>query len=305
MDWVERVANIRRWTRQGERAPHKPLLLLYALGRFQREGGRPIPFGSAEADLKALLKEFGPPRDTSPGYPFHHLTSDGVWLVDTVHGPGSPGSELGRLREAQAAGRLHPDLLRALTDDSHLVVRLARHLLDANFEPSLHPDICRFVGLDLHDQVTAAEQLVPSPRPGRDPAFRESVLVAYEYCCAFCAYDGWLDGMAVGLDAAHVRWRAFEGPDDVANGLCLCSIHHKLFDKGVLGVTPDRTIAVSGKFVGRSPAAGQMVFSLAGRPVRDPQGGFDLVDDDHIAWHGRQVFRAPARQGRHVQGQHV
>ncbi|GIH66078.1 HNH endonuclease [Microbispora siamensis] len=296
MDWVERVAGIRRWTRQGERAPHKPLLLLYALGRFQREGGRPIPFSSAEADLKALLREFGPPRETSPGYPFHHLTGDGLWLVDTVHGPGSPGSELGRLRAAQATGRLHPDLLRALTDDSHLVVRLARQLLDANFEPSLHPDICRFVGLELNDQVTPAEQVVPSAAR-RDPAFRQNVLVAYEYCCAFCAYDGWLDGVAVGLDAAHVRWWAFEGPDDVANGLCLCAIHHKLFDKGVLGLTPDRTIAVSRKFVGRSPAAERLVLALAGKPVRDPQTGLDPVDVSHIEWHSRQVFRTPARQG--------
>jgi putative restriction endonuclease len=103
--------------------------------------------------------------------------------------------------------------------------------------------------------------------------------------------------VAVGLDAAHVRWRAFEGPDDVANGLCLCAIHHKLFDKGVLGLTPDRTIAVSRKFVGRSPAAERMVLALAGTPVRDPQTGLDPVDTSHIEWHSRQVFRAPARQG--------
>ncbi|WP_405085018.1 phosphorothioated DNA-binding restriction endonuclease [Microbispora sp. NBC_01389] len=295
MDWVERVAGIKPWKRHGERAPHKPLLLLYALGRFQRDGGRPIPFSSAEAELGLLLKEFGPPRRTSPGYPFHHLTNDdSLWLVETMHGPGSPGAELGRLREAQAIGRLHPDLLRALTDDSGLVVRLARYLLDANFEPSLHPDICRLVGLELNDQVAAAEQASLSAAR-RNPAFRERVLVAYEYCCAFCAYEGWLDGTAAGLDAAHVRWWAFDGPDDLDNGLCLCAIHHKLFDKGVLGLTPQRTIAVSRKFASRSPAAGQMVLSLAGRPLREPQRGLDPVDGGHIDWHIRQVFRGPAR----------
>ncbi|MFG1873586.1 phosphorothioated DNA-binding restriction endonuclease [Sphaerisporangium sp. NPDC049003] len=296
MDWVQRVADVRRWTRDGERAPHKPLLLLYALGRFQRHGGRPIPFSGAEADLKRLLKEFGPPRQTSPGYPFHHLTNDGIWLVDTVNGPGSPGPELGRLRDSQAAGRLHPDLLRALSDDSHLVVRLARHLLDANFEPSLHEDICQFTGLDLETYDAADPARVPARTTlRRDPAFREKVLIAYEYCCAFCAYDGWLDGTTVGLDAAHVRWRAFEGPDDVANGLCLCSIHHKLFDKGVLGMTGERTITVSAKFVGRTPAARAMVFALAERPIRRSQPGHAPVDAANIEWHTRQVFRAPAR----------
>ncbi|MFI9845214.1 phosphorothioated DNA-binding restriction endonuclease [Nonomuraea sp. NPDC051941] len=291
MDWIERVAEIRRWTRGGERAPHKPLLLLYALGHFQRHGNRPITFSAAEAELKKLLKEYGPPRDTSPGYPFHHLTNDGLWLVDTRHGPGSPGPELGRLRDSQAAGRLHPDLARALSEEPGLLGRIARHLLDANFAPSLHPDLCLLTGLDLE----SGEELRTPPVLRRDPGFRDRVLMAYEYCCAFCSYDGWLDGAAVGLDAAHVRWWAFDGPDDLTNGLCLCAIHHKLFDKGVLGLTIDRTIAVSARFVGRSQASHDLVLSLSGHPARSPQPGLDAVEPDHISWHSRQVFRTPAR----------
>ncbi|MET9243896.1 phosphorothioated DNA-binding restriction endonuclease [Nonomuraea sp. NPDC003709] len=291
MDWIERVAEIRRWTRGGERAPHKPLLLLYALGHFQRHGNRPITFSAAEAELKKLLKEYGPPRDTSPGYPFHHLTNDGLWLVDTRHGPGSPGPELGRLRDSHAAGRLHPDLARALSEEPGLLGRIARHLLDANFAPSLHPDLCLLTGLDLE----SGEELRTPPVLRRDPGFRDRVLMAYEYCCAFCSYDGWLDGAAVGLDAAHVRWWAFDGPDDLTNGLCLCAIHHKLFDKGVLGLTIDRTIAVSARFVGRSQASHDVVLSLSGHPARSPQPGLDAVEPDHISWHSRQVFRTPAR----------
>ncbi|MER5999188.1 phosphorothioated DNA-binding restriction endonuclease [Nonomuraea angiospora] len=291
MDWIERVAEIRRWTRGGERAPHKPLLLLYALGHFQRHGNRPITFSAAEAELKKLLKEYGPPRDTSPGYPFHHLTNDGLWLVDTRHGPGSPGPELGRLRDSQAAGRLHPDLARALSEEPGLLGRIARHLLDANFAPSLHPDLCLLTGLDLE----SGEELRTPPVARRDPGFRDRVLMAYEYCCAFCSYDGWLDGAAVGLDAAHVRWWAFDGPDNLTNGLCLCAIHHKLFDKGVLGLTIDRTIAVSARFVGRSQASHDLVLSLSGHPARSPQPGLDAVEPDHISWHSRQVFRTPAR----------
>ncbi|WP_214109234.1 phosphorothioated DNA-binding restriction endonuclease [Acrocarpospora catenulata] len=292
MDWVERIAGIKRWRRGDERAPHKPLLLLYALGRFQHDGGQPIPFSVAEKDLRRLLVEFGPARSTSPGYPFHHLTTDGLWLVDTADGAGSPGPGVTGLRNAQAAGRLHPDLVRALREDSLLAARLARLLLETNFEPSLHRDICQLTGLDLDDSV-------PTPtsahNPPRDPRFRERVMIAYEYRCAFCAYSGWIDGMAVGLDAAHVRWWAFQGPDDLGNGLCLCSIHHKLFDKGVLGLTQDRTITVSQKFVAHTPTAQQWVLSLVGRPALTPQPGLTPVEIAHIDWHTSQVFRAPAR----------
>jgi len=37
-----------------------------------------VSFADAEADLGRLLEKFGPPRHTSPGYPFHHLTTDGL-----------------------------------------------------------------------------------------------------------------------------------------------------------------------------------------------------------------------------------
>ncbi|NDU74270.1 restriction endonuclease [Actinomadura sp. DSM 109109] len=288
MDWVERVTGVRRWARGGERAPHKPLLLLYALGHFQRCGDAPILYSEVEGHLSGLLREFGPPRTTSPAYPFHHLTTDGLWEVQTADGGSSPGPRVGALRAKAARGRLTGELAAALRRDPLLLPRLCRAILDVNFEPSLHDDICAAAGIDLE----AAGVVLPRRR---DRAFREQIMVAYEYRCAFCGYDGWLSGTAVGLDAAHVRWWAFDGPDDVANGLCLCALHHKLFDKGALGIAGDRRVTVSAHFVGRGPAALDQVYALAGRLVSAPQAAFPGVDDRNIAWHAREVFRSPAR----------
>ncbi|HEX2314389.1 MAG TPA: HNH endonuclease [Thermomonospora sp.] len=294
MDWVERVLGVRQWTRGGERAPHKPLLLLYALGHHQRHGAEPIVFSAAERSLHRLLREFGPPRRTSPGYPFHHLASDDrLWLVETDDGPGSPGPGLGTLRSSGARGRLHPELAAALDADPALLARLARALLEANFPPTLHEDLCQEAGLSLEGAELPAA--VVSRLPPRDPAFREEVLEAYGFRCAFCDYDGLLDGVAVGLDAAHVRWRSFEGPDETANGLCLCALHHRLLDRGVLGLTGERLIAVSGGFRATAPVASLLVLNLSGRPVRDPRAGRPPVEPGHIAWHADQVFRSPAR----------
>jgi putative restriction endonuclease len=36
----EKISKIKIWQRNGERAPHKPLLLLYALGRISRNEPR-------------------------------------------------------------------------------------------------------------------------------------------------------------------------------------------------------------------------------------------------------------------------
>ncbi|SCF83352.1 phosphorothioated DNA-binding restriction endonuclease, partial [Streptomyces sp. Cmuel-A718b] len=256
MDWLERAAKLRQWSRSGTRAPHKPLLFLYALGCFQRDADGELRYSAVEDDLGRLLAEYGPPNRTTPAYPFHHLVSDGVWEVRTDRGPGSPGSGVRELREIGAAGRLTPELRAALRREPSLLGRMARVLLDLNFPPSLHGDLCEAVGLEL--EPTGNERF-SAVRVRRDPRMREQVLTAYEYRCAFCGYDGRIGAVPVGLEAAHVRWWAFDGPDDVDNGLCLCSLHHKLFDKGVLGIGDSHRILVSQRFVGHSHAAREHV----------------------------------------------
>lgn len=291
-DWVERVTSLNQWRRGGERAPHKPLLLLYALGQLQRSGSSRMAFGDVEADLKHLLEEFGPPRPTSPGYPFHHLVSDGLWVVTSPSGLGSPGPNLKPLR-AGAVGELVSEFARDVAHDPVLFTGVVRAMLDANFPASLHEDVLEAVGIGLQP-VELAESRPPSNR-NRDPAFRKAVLLAYEYRCAACGYDGQFFREAVGIDAAHVRWWAAEGPDEVANGLALCSLHHKLFDRGAIGLSPDHRIAVSRHFIGRSQLAESLVLGLAGQPLVRPQAGQPAPHPSHVAWHSSQVFRGPAR----------
>ena len=296
MDWVERTAQLRQWTRIGVRAPHKPLLLLYALGRFQQDADGELRYSAVEEDLRGLLAEYGPGNRTTPAYPFHHLVSDGVWEVRTERGPGSPGTGVRELRATGASGRLTPELRAALRREPSLLGRMTRVLLDRNFPPSLHGELCEAVGLEPDEAGTGSIQ---AARRQRDRRMREMVLTAYEYRCAFCGYDGRIGAVPVGLEAAHVRWWAFDGPDDVENGLCLCSLHHKLLDKGVLGLGegPDEghSILVSQSFVGHSTAAREHVTTLAGRPLIGPRPGVRPVAAAHRSWHTSQVFHGIPR----------
>jgi putative restriction endonuclease len=293
-EWLERVASIRRWRRGGERAPHKPLLLLFTLGRLQREGRSDVAYVEAEPALAGLLTDYGPAgRAARPEYPFHHLQTDGLWVVESAKG--DPGPSPSKLRSTGAIGRLSPEFEKALRDDPILIALVAHALLDSNFPESLHADLCAAVGLDIEALETAGARARARRLRRRDPAFREVVLVAYEYRCAMCGYDGRLGSDAVGLDAAHVRWWAFDGPDSVENALCLCSFHHKLLDRGVLGIADDRTVAVSAHFVGRGRAAEELVLRLVGQPVLEPQRGQPTPAPKHIDWHRAQVFREPAR----------
>lgn len=291
-EWTERVTNLNQWRRGGERAPHKPLLLLYALGRLQQTGSWSIPFAEAEGDLRRLLEEFGPPRTTSPAYPFHHLASDGLWEVRTPAGIGCPGTNLRNLR-AGAVGELAPDFALDIERDHRMFADVVRAILDANFPSTLQGDILAAVGLTIEGADLVVQPTKEKRR--RDASFRHMVLTAYEYQSAICGYDGQLFREAVGIEAAHVRWWAANGPDEVSNAMALCSLHHKLFDRGAIGLTATHDAIVSSHFIGRSEAFGSAVLSLVDRPILVPQAGQPKPHPRQIAWHRREVFRDPAR----------
>jgi putative restriction endonuclease len=75
--------------------------------------------------------------------------------------------------------------------------------------------------------------------------FRGRVLVAYSSLCAICRLKE-----SRLLDAAHIAGDLEEAGDPViANGLSLCSIHHRAFDQDLVGVSPDYEVHVSARLL--------------------------------------------------------
>lgn len=75
--------DIKVWTKNGERAPHKHLLSLLALASCQRNEKRLTEYRSNDGKLKDLLIEFGPKRKSyHPELPFWYLSNDKVWEFD-------------------------------------------------------------------------------------------------------------------------------------------------------------------------------------------------------------------------------
>lgn len=287
----DRFRDLGVWQRAGERAPYKPLLLLFALGRYARGEARLLAFTDIERDVVRIFREFGPPRTAySVVYPFWYLRTDGVWEV--------PGSEAARvregkageptktwLRENQVAGGLTEELFDAVQRDPVLLRQVAQDLLEAHFPESLHGEILEAVGLSDVSDTTRAR---------RDPAFRRNVIRAYQRRCAVCSFDARLGDALVGIEAAHIRWHQADGPPRVSNGLALCSLHHKLFDRGAFTLTEDRRVLVSEELSG-SDATDQWVSRFHGEPLRVPGAPAQRPDPVFIEWHQREVFRGPAR----------
>jgi putative restriction endonuclease len=96
MDRVEALhlaQHLTLWSKGNQRAPHEPLLVLYALGCWSR-GVTEIPYFDVEKDLIRLLREFGPPRRTPhPEQPFWRLQGDGLWVVTGIGACSTNGSD--------------------------------------------------------------------------------------------------------------------------------------------------------------------------------------------------------------------
>lgn len=80
----------------------------------------------------------------------------------------------------------------------------------------------------------------------------------------------------------------------MANGLCLCVLHHRLFDRGAFTVAPPRTLLVSEE-AGGLAGLNEHLLAFHGKPLRPP-----IREDDHPApaflhWHREQVFRGDPR----------
>lgn len=200
---------------------------------------------------------------------------------------------VGPLNSQPITGRLESSLEGALADPGALRSTV-RALVDAEFPPTLATDVLMAVGFDPEEIYSesgamSAGRGTDVAKKRRSSSWPAQVMQAWDRQCAFSGYDGQLGSGSVALEAAHVRWFNYEGPDDLDNGLALCSLHHKLFDRGALGLTDDCRIRVSSNYTARTEA-GRRVYDLADLPLRARPGTL-MPATQHLAWHSTQVFK--------------
>ncbi len=280
------ISKLKVWKRGDQRAPHKPLLLLYTLGRLTRGESRLMAYAEVKEDLKKLLMEFGPYRQThSPSYPFIRLTNDGIWELKGIEKLNTTKDWSDReLLDNQTTGGFTENVYALLQSDQSLVREMAEIILEYNFPSTLHEDILIQVGLELK----------PTGKAVRSPDFRNRVLSAYEYRCAVCGFNVRLGEILVAVEAAHIKWHQAGGPDLEQNGIALCSLHHKLFDRGVFTLNENMKFQVAENAHG-THGMEEWLMRYHGQEIRKPQRPDYYPENNFINWHVREVFRGPAR----------
>ena len=291
--------SLRVWQRGDKRAVHKPLLVLFALARILEGEPRTIDWNDADSGLKALLDEFGPTGSSATRHnPFWHLQTDGLWQLT---GPEfilrrAPGATptIGELRDNHVQGGFPEPLYQSLKSDPALVAMIARRIVQAHFPESIRDDVLAATGLPMDDEGSPT---IPDPARRRDPAFREKVLMAYQYRCAVCGLDLRMGRQTIGLEAAHIKWFQARGPDVVPNGIAMCSLHHKVFDLGVFKILPvSYQMVFSQQLNGNESSTGKML-AYHGAGLILPQSQEYMPNAEFLDWHTQEVFKSPGRTG--------
>lgn len=135
--------------------------------------------------------------------------------------------------------------------------------------------------------IGPTELLVTRPMRLVQNFFRRSVSVAYRYSCAFCR----LDVLPV-LVASHIIWAAETRlRADPRNGVCLCALHDRAFDQGLMCVDEELKLKISARVRSQKHSdAFQVGFEdLAGKPMFLPERFSPYAES--LLYHRSRIFR--------------
>ena len=132
----------------------------------------------------------------------------------------------------------------------------------------------------------------------RTRGFRQAVIEAYYYKCAFCGLKiNSLKDMSWEVQAAHIVPHNEKGRDDILNGLSLCHLHHWAFDAGWFTLQDNFRIQVSSKINSLSSDFGKIgnfdffrIFSDNNSKLLLPKRKEIYPHQKAISWHRENKF---------------
>lgn len=265
----------------------KPLLLLLLIADIEKQKipENRITFSQVEADLANLIALFGGRATTKPApeQPFYHLKSSPFWqlhnLPEKARISAVKSLSSKELRDNEVFAELPKHIFQLIKHSPENRARIAEFILRKWWPETLHEEMRQQLGLRYKNYVV---------KKIRDPDFAQAVLDNYRHQCAFCGFSAHLNNVSFGLDAAHIKWHASNGPDELANGLALCKLHHWSLDRGVLTLTKDLTLMIAKNFVAKESESINQIEKMQGRQMREPRS--DGPGPVFVEWHRENVF---------------
>lgn len=260
--FIKKFGRLNRAVVQGERAPHKPVLLLAVIKQFEeaRITNNQI---CITAELVADFKDYWHKLVSSDKFtanfslPFYHLQSDGSWYLQT-----KPGLQILKTSSNSIRSFSH---LKQVVEYAYLDASLYALLLDAHNREVLKQTLLNTY-FPLHQHLGNENQLVSQiiqqilhEPPAvyktkansfdeeevfiRSGVFKKEIPKIYNYTCCISGLRIIAGGIQM-IDACHIVPFSESHDDTITNGLSLCPNLHRAFDRGLLSIDEDYRVVL-------------------------------------------------------------
>lgn len=259
--YVRKFTRLKRGSVKGEKAPHKPILLLAVIDGINRaeiNSNKIRICAELVAGFKDYWSQLVKDNRFSENFslPFFHLHNDGFWHLQTL-----PGREIAltsshsiksfaHLKEIIDFAYFDQELFHLLTNE-HTRQILKQTVLETYFPNArLQPNklIGEIINQILHEPAaiykTKAEGFDEEEIFVRSGIFKKEVPKIYNYTCAISGMRIITDADIQMIDACHIVPFSESHDDTIRNGISLCPNLHRAFDRGLISLDTEYKVLV-------------------------------------------------------------
>ncbi len=306
--YLNKFTKLNRATKNGIKAPHKPILLLaiiqsIELGEIKENKIYIIP------ELVARFKDYWKwlVRESffSPNFslPFFHLRSEKFWHLQTFFGKeilltsSHSIKSFSQLRGSVQYAYFDNALFSLLSNqDSRQII--FRFLLDHYFSGKklydIKTDLFESITQEiLHDSPVEYLHVIETADEEevfvRSGVFKKVVPRIYDYTCCISGLRI-VSGYDIQMvDACHIVPFANSHNDTISNGISLCPNLHRAFDRGLVSIDNEYRVLVADNFVESSFENG--IKAYHGKPIILPAEESYRPSLENLDWHREKVFK--------------
>ena len=306
--YINAFSKLNRATKNGIKAPHKPILLLAII--------KSIEIGEIKEnkicitpELVARFKDYWKwlVRESffSPNFslPFFHLRSEKFWHLQTYFGKeilltrSHSIKSFSQLRESVQYAYFDDALFSLLSnqDSRQIILRfLLNHYFPGKKLYDSKTDLFESVTEQiLHDSpeeylhvIERADEEEVFIRSG---VFKKVVPRIYDYTCCISGLRI-VSGYDIQMvDACHIIPFSNSHNDTISNGISLCPNLHRAFDRGLVSVDRDYRVLVADNFVESSHENG--IKAYQGKQIILPEEESYRPSVENLEWHWENVFK--------------